>query len=123
MGGACLQWDNLPEELLEAKSLKHGDELFSDGEAPRGSHVCARPLHRRRERPWCYCAGPMEGWAYCQPVLANCTLVPCKHEDNVCGSYRRPCHAVAGAQMFVSEEFDMRSDLSFRKVELGAFTK
>lgn len=132
----CLAWHEVPDSILEPYGYEHSGQLFSDGQAPRAA-TCALParLEWEREMPWCYCPGPVEGWAYCDRVPANCSYeleqsfegkggaavqfqaATCMHAALMCGEWVRPCRAAAqGGLLYYQDEEKYNSDGSFERL-------
>jgi len=129
----CLEWDEVPKSILAPYGYESSDELFSDGKAPSDA-VCAMPakLEWERETPWCYCPGPIAGWAYCERVPANCSYeleqsyegkgsefqaATCMHAAYMCGEWVRPCRAAAnGGLLYYQDEERFSSDGTFQRL-------
>jgi hypothetical protein len=128
----CLPWDEVPDNILQPYNFSSPGALFLSGEAP-SYRVCAKPHHLPRDEPWCYCPGPVRGWAYCVRVAVNCSKVlanaawndnspeanSCRHRMNMCGTATLPCRkAVLGKhnEMYYKERATYADDGSFTRV-------
>jgi hypothetical protein len=134
----CLPWDEVPDNILQPYNFSDPGALFLSGSAPR-YRVCATPHHLPRDRPWCYCPGPVRGWAYCVRVAVNCSKVlanaawddnsaeanSCRHRMNMCGTATLPCRkAVLGKhnEMYYKETVEYSDDGSFTRSMSHAMT-
>lgn len=125
----CMAWHTVPDSITKPYGFEDVGGLFLAGEPPNYK-VCAKPGNLPREEPWCYCPGPLAGWAYCERVAVNCSLQPrvpdpdsveassCAHRNNLCGVWNMPCRKAVmqeSSKLYYAESTQYTTDGAFRQ--------
>jgi hypothetical protein len=132
----CLAWTDVPDSITKPYGFDSVHDLFFSGEAP-DYKVCAKPGYLPRQEPWCYCPGPLQGWAYCERVPVNCSNQPrrggdsveassCSHRNNLCGHWNLPCRKAVLSEYskhYYSEYASYTEDGAFQSVMMMAISK